>query len=121
VPEPKTVIVDQADKRKWIKEWVRQFPYEQVEYGASGSRLIGLALRQYTTYIFPVPDCNKWDTCAPEAIVATVGVTVTDMSGRPILYHKDVAHPNSEGVLCTWSEHDRQPVIDAYIELISLS
>ena len=56
-------------------------------------------------YVFPSIGCKKWDTCAPEAILSSLGGSLTDIHGEPIPYHANVVHQNKGGVLATVSNH----------------
>ena len=49
--------------------------------------------------------CKKWDTCAPEAILHALGGTLTDIHGKPILYHANAVRKNMGGVLATIANH----------------
>lgn len=57
-------------------------------------------------YVFASIGCKKWDTCAPEAILQSVGGTLSDIHGKPIPYHANVVHKNTGGVLATVENHD---------------
>jgi len=57
-------------------------------------------------YVFASIHCKKWDTCAPEAILQSVGGQLTDLHGKPIPYHANVVHKNTGGVLATVENHD---------------
>lgn len=57
-------------------------------------------------YIFASKGCKKWDTCAPEAVLHSVGGRLTDILGRPLPYGVDAKFPNATGVLASVSNHD---------------
>lgn len=57
-------------------------------------------------YVFASKGCKKWDTCAPEAILRSIGGRLTDLLGMPIPYDVKAKFPNSSGVLATMSNHD---------------
>ena len=57
-------------------------------------------------YVFASIGCKKWDTCAPEAILTSLGGSLTDIHGKPIPYHANVVHKNTGGVLATVENHD---------------
>lgn len=52
-------------------------------------------------YVFASKGCKKWDTCAPEAVLASFGGKLTDIHGTPYQYDKNVQHLNARGVLAT--------------------
>lgn len=57
-------------------------------------------------YVFASIGCKKWDTCAPEAILTSIGGSLTDIHGKPIPYHANVVHKNTGGVLATVDNHE---------------
>lgn len=56
-------------------------------------------------YVFASIGCKKWDTCAPEAILHALGGKLTDIHGKPILYHANAVRKNMGGVLATIANH----------------
>ncbi|KAF2359596.1 Inositol monophosphatase-like [Trinorchestia longiramus] len=76
-------------------------PTEVLRVGGAGHKVLLLLDGHAHAYVFASPGCKKWDTCAPEAVLVAAGGTLTDIKGDPILYHKDVEHRNSTGVLAT--------------------
>lgn len=50
-------------------------------------------------YLFASPGCKKWDTCAPEAVLAAAGGKLTDILGNYYKYGADETRPNKTGVL----------------------
>lgn len=50
-------------------------------------------------YVFASPGCKKWDTCAPEAVLAAAGGSLTDVLGHRYKYGPTEPHPNKTGVL----------------------
>lgn len=57
-------------------------------------------------YVFASKGCKKWDTCAPESVLAAVGGRLTDMHGIKMSYAANVQRQNTGGVLATVSNHD---------------
>lgn len=81
-------------------------PHEVVRVGGAGNKIIQLIEGRASAYVFASPGCKKWDTCAPEAVLHSVGGKLTDVYGNPYRYHADVKHMNSAGVLATLRNHD---------------
>lgn len=52
-----------------------------------------------SVYVFASPGCKKWDTCAPEAVLAAAGGKLTDILGNNYKYGASVGKPNKTGVL----------------------
>ena len=58
-------------------------------------------------YLFPSLGTKKWDTCAGEAIIHSIGGRLTDILGRPIVYDgKSDNIMNSTGLLVSMRSHD---------------
>jgi 3'(2'), 5'-bisphosphate nucleotidase len=50
-------------------------------------------------YVYPTAGTKKWDTCAPEALLAEAGGVLTDALGTSLAYSADVDVVNRKGVL----------------------
>ena len=64
--------------------------------------------------MFASVGCKKWDTCAPEAILHALGGKLSDIHGKPILYHANAVRKNMGGVLATIA--DNQWYVDKIAE-----
>ena len=62
-------------------------------------------------YIFASEGCKKWDTCAPEAILSTLGGKLTDMNGERYTYEKTATYPNANGVFATAKGVDHKKLL----------
>ncbi|XP_059488072.1 3'(2'),5'-bisphosphate nucleotidase 1 [Neocloeon triangulifer] len=81
-------------------------PTEVLRVGGAGHKVMLLLEGKAHAYVFASAGCKKWDTCAPEAILSAAGGTLTDMLGRPYLYHASVQHLNASGVLAAATKED---------------
>lgn len=81
-------------------------PTSVLRVGGAGNKVLQLIDGKAHAYVFASPGCKKWDTCAPEAVLAAMGGTLTDIHGNSLRYHKEVKHPNTGGVLATVKDHD---------------
>ncbi|KAJ8308505.1 hypothetical protein KUTeg_013379 [Tegillarca granosa] len=54
-------------------------PTEILRVGGAGHKVLLLIEGKVHAYVFASPGCKKWDTCAPEAILHTIGGKLTDM------------------------------------------
>ncbi|KAL4238494.1 3 5-bisphosphate nucleotidase 1 [Mactra antiquata] len=81
-------------------------PTEVLRVGGAGHKVLLLIEKKAHAYVFASIGCKKWDTCAPEAILHSVGGTLSDIHGKPIPYHANVVHKNTGGVLATVENHD---------------
>ncbi|XP_060577720.1 3'(2'),5'-bisphosphate nucleotidase 1-like [Ruditapes philippinarum] len=81
-------------------------PTEVLRVGGAGHKVLLLIEKKAHAYVFASIHCKKWDTCAPEAILHSLGGKLTDLHGKPIPYHANVVHKNTGGVLATVENHD---------------
>ncbi|XP_053613405.1 3'(2'),5'-bisphosphate nucleotidase 1 isoform X2 [Plodia interpunctella] len=70
-----------------------------LRVGGAGYKVLQLLEGKASVYVFASPGCKKWDTCAPEAILAAAGGKLTDILGNFYKYGATVSHPNKTGVL----------------------
>jgi 3'(2'), 5'-bisphosphate nucleotidase len=56
---------------------------------------------------------KKWDTCAPEAIIKSVGGDMTDRFGKKFSYDRNVNVNNDDGVLSSLKD------LPKYIQALS--
>ena len=66
-----------------------------------------------SAYVFASSGCNKWDTCAPEAILESIGGRLTDIHGMPYPYGADAEFVNRRGVLGTARAEEHASYVDA--------
>ena len=69
-------------------------PVELVPAGSIGVKMGLVSRGSVDLYLHPSKKCAEWDTCAPHAILAEAGGTVTDFAGAPLRYNQaDPHHP----------------------------
>jgi len=76
-------------------------PTEVHKVGGAGHKVLLLIEGKAHAYIFASPGCKKWDTCAPEAVLHSLGGKLTDIHGNDFAYHATVKKQNTGGVLGT--------------------
>jgi 3'(2'), 5'-bisphosphate nucleotidase len=79
-------------------------PTEVMRVGGSGHKVLLLLEGKAHAYVFASPGTKKWDTCAPEAILHTVGGKLTDLHGHHFHYDASAQHKNTGGILATCDE-----------------
>lgn len=92
-------------------------PTQVLRVGGAGNKVLLVIEGRAHAYVYPSAGCKKWDTCGPEAVLRANGGILTDISGNRILYHKEVEHLNSTGVLATVDPQ----VFDKVLHLIPLA
>jgi len=119
-PEGRRVI---ATTRSHMTDLVLQTiealkPDEVLKVGGAGFKVLMVMEGKATAYVFASAGCNKWDTCAPEAILAAMGGRLTDIHGKPYSYAPDAELPNKRGVLATTLVDDHQWFVDTVPESV---
>lgn len=87
-------------------------PDQVLKVGGAGYKVMLLMEGKASAYVFASAGCNKWDTCAPEAILTAIGGRLTDIHGRPYPYTADAQHGNRRGVLATARAGDHAWYVD---------
>ncbi|RDD47348.1 3'(2'),5'-bisphosphate nucleotidase 1 [Trichoplax sp. H2] len=82
-------------------------PDKVLHVGGAGYKTVLLLEGAADVYLYASKGTKKWDTCACEALVETIGGKLTDVFGNHMQYHKTVEHINEFGVLATMQNHDR--------------
>ncbi|XP_016337998.1 3'(2'),5'-bisphosphate nucleotidase 1-like isoform X3 [Sinocyclocheilus anshuiensis] len=108
VPDGKRIVTTtRSHSNKLVIDAVQAMePHDVIRVGGAGNKIIQLVEGKASAYVFASPGCKKWDTCAPEAILHTVGGKLTDMHGNAYRYDANVKHMNSAGVLATLRNHE---------------
>jgi len=76
-------------------------PDSILRVGGAGHKAMLVLENRADVYYFPTPGTKKWDTCAPEAILKSMGGTLTDKFGNIYPYFKNSQKPNEYGVIAT--------------------
>ena len=87
-------------------------PTEVLKVGGSGHKVLLLIEGKAHAYVFPSPGCKKWDTCAPEAILHSIGGKLTDIKGNDYEYHKDVNFVDEWGILATGNAEEHSDYLN---------
>ncbi|XP_054153695.1 3'(2'),5'-bisphosphate nucleotidase 1-like [Oppia nitens] len=84
-------------------------PDEVIRVGGAGHKVLLVIEGQAHAYVFPSRGCKKWDTCAPEAVLESLGGRLTDVFGNQLRYDRNVEHTNELGVLATHCARTSHP------------
>ena len=89
-------------------------PDEVLHVGGCGYKCLLVLERKASAYVFAHRGgTKKWDTCAPDALLHSVGGHLTDVGGNRLTYHRDVEHFNNRGLLVTMKN------LDWYVEKLA--
>jgi 3'(2'), 5'-bisphosphate nucleotidase len=96
-----SMVVSRSHQSDRLKRAAETFGITRVSaVGSAGLKAAHVASGRADVYVQPGRAGARWDTCAPEAIVAAAGGTFTDALGRPISYGgPELA--NKDGFLAT--------------------
>lgn len=99
-PAVQTIATTRSRRNKAVVDTLEALqPAKELKIGGAGYKVLCVIEGKAHAYIYPCKGCKKWDTCAPEAILTSLGGKMTDVFGNQIPYHKDVQHSNSTGIL----------------------
>ncbi|KAM7538998.1 hypothetical protein Aperf_G00000054829 [Anoplocephala perfoliata] len=76
-------------------------PSKVYRIGGCGFKMLLLLEGVAHAYIYANTGCKRWDTCAGEALINTIGGRVTGVDGRQYSYAADVKPTNYRGVIVT--------------------
>lgn len=100
-----------------IKKDLGSIPNSHLMHaGGAGHKVLCVIEGEADVYIYPRNGTKRWDTCAPEAILRSLGGSLTDIFGRDYSYVKsdDLTVENCYGLIASVT---RQP--QYYSEFIS--
>ena len=99
-PLEHTIATTRSRRNKAVEDTLKALhPTHELKVGGAGYKVLLVIEGKAHAYIYPCNGCKKWDTCAPEAILSSLGGKMTDVFGNPIQYHKSVPFSNSTGIL----------------------
>ncbi|XP_076765644.1 3'(2'),5'-bisphosphate nucleotidase 1 isoform X1 [Xylocopa sonorina] len=76
-------------------------PDDVLRVGGAGYKVILLMEGKAHAYVMASRGCQRWDTCAPEAILHAVGGALTDFYGDRYPYNAETKYSNDKGILAT--------------------
>jgi len=88
-------------------------PDELLKAGGAGYKSLLVLQGIATVYVQAGKGTKKWDTCAPEAILRSVGGVLTDIHGKPYTYEAQVARDNLHGLIAACNQTVHQRVVQA--------
>uniref|UniRef100_A0A023F0T6 inositol-phosphate phosphatase n=1 Tax=Triatoma infestans TaxID=30076 RepID=A0A023F0T6_TRIIF len=77
---------------------------EIIYAGGSGYKSLEVASGNVTAYIHKTA-ISKWDVCAGDAVIASLGGTFKTLSNKYLDYKANSGHVNTEGILATMFDH----------------
>lgn len=78
---------------------------EVISAAGAGYKVLEVVKRQATAYLH-VTDIKKWDVCAGNAVMNSIGGKMTTLKGEELVYSKDANFVNKDGLLATRDKHE---------------
>jgi len=100
------VVTTRSHRHPLVEEAVLKMkvPEQRIKrIGGAGNKCVLVAGGDADVYLYPCPGTNKWDTCAPEAILCAGGGVLTDPKGKLIDYSDTSELRNLAGIVATGS------------------
>jgi 3'(2'), 5'-bisphosphate nucleotidase len=96
-------VVSSTSQRSAINDEVLRLlqPKEVLPIGSAGLKGAAVADGRADIYLAPESAGCLWDTCAPEALLRSIGGVFTDAKGKPINYRATVVE-NDDGAVAAW-------------------
>uniref|UniRef100_A0A6B2LD23 3'(2'),5'-bisphosphate nucleotidase 1 n=1 Tax=Arcella intermedia TaxID=1963864 RepID=A0A6B2LD23_9EUKA len=89
-PQSLTATVTQSKGTPELEAYIKKHNFQNVlRVGGCGYKFLLLILGKADVFALVSPGTYKWDICGPEAILRTVGGTLTNLSGIEYHYGKD--------------------------------
>ncbi|XP_068731634.1 3'(2'),5'-bisphosphate nucleotidase 1-like [Montipora capricornis] len=109
-PPPKgrcVVTTTRTHLHKTAMEAIEAMKPDQIlKVGGAGYKVLLLLEGTADVYVFASRGCQRWDTCAGEALLEAVGGTLTDICGEHIKYDGHASsYANNTGVLASLKDH----------------
>ena len=107
-PEGRRIITTtRSHSNKTVVEAIEAMkPDKILRAGGAGYKVLLLLEGTADAYVFASAGCKRWDTCACEALLESVGGTLTDVCGEHITYDAQAdSYLNKTGVLGSLKDH----------------
>lgn len=79
---------------------------EITQRGGSGFKTLQVIFGEAECYLYPREGTKRWDTCAGEAIIKSLGGQMTDVFNRNYDYSLSSSVENNRGIVVTLVNHD---------------
>ena len=111
-PQGKVIVTTtQSHSNQTINDAVSALkPDEVLRIGGAAHKILLVAEGSAHVYVLASSGCKKWDTCAPQAILESLGGKLTDIFGRELTYDKNVNPTNDLGILASYDSLTAHPL-----------
>lgn len=112
-PKNPVVIISRSHAGE-VKELTKEVFGESVQVqnaAGAGYKILQVVFNNATAYLHNTT-IKKWDLCAGNAILASLGGQMTDFDGKKISYVDDKNYAHTNGILATFSTTTHQQYIE---------
>lgn len=115
LPQDKLIVTTTASHgNKAINESIEALKPDQViRVGGAGHKVLLVMEGKAHAYVFASNGSKRWDTCAPEAVLRSMGGELTDVFGKPIEYCSRSSYQNYLGIVASVDGAIHKKVIDS--------
>lgn len=87
---PRRIVTTRSHMTGIIKRDLTSIPNSQLlQFGGAGYKVLSVIDGLADCYIYPRDGTKRWDTCAPEAILRSLGGKLTDVFGKDYDYGRN--------------------------------
>lgn len=114
--KPVRLVHSKNHRSERLLSLLQQYPtLVSQSMGSAGLKCMAILDNRADIYFHPTPHIKEWDTCAPEAILASVGGIVTDCRQKPLTYGK--VDPRQTGGIIAATPGIPKDLLDAMASL----
>lgn len=97
----KNIATSRSHCSEKIEQSIKKInPSNVIRIGGAGNKIIKLIEGNIDCYLFPTPGTSKWDTCAGQIILETMGGILTNIFGEEYIYNNDLNNiKNTNGII----------------------
>lgn len=89
-PNLTRIVTTRSHLTEIVKRDLQSVPNSSlVHAGGAGYKFLTIIDGKSDAYIYPSNGTKRWDTCAPEALIRSLGGTMTDIFGKEYSYTPD--------------------------------
>jgi 3'-phosphoadenosine 5'-phosphosulfate (PAPS) 3'-phosphatase len=101
------VVTTRSHMTETLTNCLNNIPNVEItQRGGSGFKTLQVVFGEVECYLYPREGTKRWDTCAGEAIIQSLGGQMTDVFNRNYDYSLSSDVENNRGVVVTLVNHD---------------
>lgn len=93
---------------------MRLHPDEILPIGGVGNKIVMLLEGNISHYVFPKKGTKRWDTCAPQAVLESLGGKLVNIHGQEYDYRASCDPNNADGVVATLTQSGWERLCESF-------